>query len=141
MKNTGAPDFSKVSLDSTSIAGIDRDYGLLGVRLGITPEQLQGGVILKTWDDMESYSRPADSLQIGKALASGIEYWFKGGRLNSIMVTFDNEQDGLLIRDAFSRVYGRGFGTDKLVHWIGKEASILFTVKDGGHGYLSIDAN
>lgn len=141
MKNSGAPDFSKASLDSTPIASIDRDHGLLGIRLGIIPEQLPSKVLSKTWDDIEAYVRPTDSLQIGQGLASSIEYWFKSGKLNTIMVAFSNEQDGLLIRDAFSRVYGRGFGTDKLVHWIGKEASILFTVKDGGSGYLSIYAN
>lgn len=141
MENTGAPDFSKISLDSTSIAGIDRDYGLLGVKLGITPKQLPGGTLFKAWDDIEAYTRSTDSLQIGKAKASYIEYWFKNGILSSIMVGFNNEQDGLLIRDAFSRVYGRGFGTDKLVHWPGVEASIIFTVRDGNDGYLSIDAN
>jgi hypothetical protein len=141
MKNPGAPNFSKISLDSTPIDGIDRDYGLLGIKLGIPPEQLSGRVLSKAWDDMEAYTRPTDSLQIGKAQASQIEYWFKEGRLVTIMIGFDNEQDGLLIRDAFSRVYGRGFGTDKLVRWIGTEASVIFTVKDGGSGYLSIDAD
>jgi hypothetical protein len=58
MENTGAPDFSKISLDSTHIAGIDRDYGLLGVKLGITPKQLPGGVLSKAWNDIEAYTRP-----------------------------------------------------------------------------------
>jgi hypothetical protein len=141
MKNPGAPDFSKISLDSTPIDGIDRDYGLLGIKLGISLEQLPDRVLSKAWDDMEAYTRPTDSLRIGKAQASYIEYWFKAGKLVTIMIGFDNEQDGLLIRDAFARVYGRGFGTDKLVHWIGTEASIIFTVKDKSDGYLSIDAN
>jgi hypothetical protein len=135
------PDFSSISLDSTPITGIDRDYGLLGIKLGIAPEQLPGGVLSNKWDDMEAYTRATDSLQIGKAHASSIEYWFKNGKLSTIMIGFDNESDGLLIRDAFSRVYGRGFGTDKLIHWVGLEASIIFTVKDKGCGYLSIDAN
>lgn len=138
MNNFSAPDFSTPSLDASIIPAVDRDYGFLGIKLGTPLDRLPGLTFHEKRGDVLIYTRTADSLQVGLATASYIEYWFRNDTLHDIVLGFDDAANGMHLRNAFSRVYGRGFGTDKLVWWKGQYAEMMYTVKEGDCGYLSV---
>lgn len=138
MPKSTAPDFTVPSLDFSPIIAVDRTYGFLGTRLGTPLSQLPDMRLLAQGEEGSIYTRPSDSLQVGGANVSSIEYLFDNDQiLAHIFIHFASEDIGVKLRDAFSRVYGRGAGTDKLVYWKGLEADIIYTVKGKG-GYLSI---
>ncbi len=132
------PDFSKVSLDFSPILAVDRSYGFLGIKLGTPLAMLPQMVFSEEREGGYVYKNPSDALKVGSALVSYIEYYFKQSRLAYIFIGFKTEAEGTKLRNSFSRVYGRGYGTDKLVFWRGEETDVIYTVQEGGSGFLSI---
>lgn len=133
-----APDFSKLSLDPALVPEVDRTYGYLGVKLDTPLARLPGMQFAEQRGELAIYHRPDDSLQVGQARVAYIEYRFAGERLREVAIGFDNLVAGTRLRNAFSRVYGRGFGTNRVVCWWGEHAQIRYRVAKGGRGQLLI---
>lgn len=138
MGDINAPDFSTPSLDSSLVPEVDRTYGFLGLKLETPLTRVSGMEFYKQQGALAVYRRPTDSLQVGQAHVAYIEYWFEREILRTIALGFDNLKAGTQLRDAFSRVYGRGFGSEQLVSWRGAHAQIIYKIIDKEEGLLVI---
>lgn len=144
MATSSSPDFSQPSLDSSLIPAVDQTFGYLGIKLGTPLDRIPGLLFQQDLEEegIAIYTRPDDSLQVGSATVSHIQYWFKNNALHDIMLGFEDIANGERLRNTFYRVYGRGWGADTLVVWKGRYSEITYSGKTakGDGGWLSISA-
>lgn len=137
MANLGTPDFSTPSFDSSLIPAVDQAFGLQGLKLNTPIAAIEGLLFLEQREDVRVFTRPADSLHVGPAVVDSIEYCFKEDKLVAIFLAFSDETTGINVRNVFSRVYGRGSGTDRQVVWRGRRSDVIYVLKENKRGYVA----
>src|SRR5258708_6729299 len=103
---TSVPAQTNTQAVSIFLAKLDSEYGFRGLKFEQSIDSCKGMTLLEADDEVKSYARKDDSLELGGAKLKSIDYGFYKGKLAPVVITSEPDPHGAALLKAFEQEYG-----------------------------------